>query len=148
MLAQTHIVALIVALGRSAPPVADLVDAHATHPLPSELASRVMVRAASSSGQQIVIGAQAPIDVATQVHLQCVARAPAGSGLSPQQAVDPIVAAMHERLMSDTTLPAAGYEIDFAFDWVWDEDELDESIGSVRAIYTLRHRAAHNSLTV
>lgn len=148
MLAQTQIVSLIVAIGRAAPAVAELVDDHSTRPLPAELASRVMVRAASSSGQQIVIGAQAPIDVATQVHLQCVARAPAGSGLSPQQAVDPVVAAMHARLMSDTTLPAAGYEIDYAFDWVWDEDEMDESIGSVRAVYTLRHRAAHNSLTV
>ena len=146
MLAHRQLLDLVEAAFQQAPAIAGgEVQRHRTRPVPAEKDQAVRLRVVRSLPSPLA-GTSAPIDWETLLAVQSLARATTGQ--TPDEAVEPVLVAAHTRLVSTAaaTLRAAGFEVDPGPTLGWDEDEAEERIGSLTAIYTVRHRSTYDTL--
>jgi hypothetical protein len=145
MLAQRQLLNLIEADLLASPAVAGgNVQRQGGRPLATGKGQMVTLRLVRSRGQQVMLGGPSPIEWQTLVGIGCVARAT--SGQTPDEAVADLVAAVHARIAGSTALATAGYRVHPEHHLEWEQDELEERIGAVIAIYTVRHLSAANSI--
>jgi hypothetical protein len=141
MLAHRQLLDLIEAALLADPPVAGgNVQRQGTRPLAATKSQMVTLRLVRSRGQQVMLGGPAPIEWQTLVGVGCIARGVAPQ--TPDEAVSDLVAAVHARIAGTATLAAAGYRLHPEHHLEWEQDEIEERIGAVIAIYTVRHVAA------
>lgn len=113
-----------------------------TRPMADTQAQMVSLRIVNSRGA----GQLDLVEWVTTVGVQCIA-----SAIEPTAAdvaVASLLEAVHARIVGATSLQAAGYLLAKDFRLEWDQEELDERIGSVEAIYTVRHYGALGNITV
>lgn len=145
MWAQQDLVGRVVAILQAAPAVAQLVTRRTSRPVDGDIATAVRVRLGPSRGAAMAMSGGAPIDWDLSFITECVARS-SGAGQAPDEAVGPVVVAVFARLLADTTLAAAGFQLMPEFGVQPDQDELDERIGQASFIFSVRHRTAYNSI--
>lgn len=136
MLAHQRLRSLIVEALSTAPAVCSHVKRGATRPLPEGIGQGVFVRVLGGPGEALVMGGEAPIDWHATVAIDCVARAAAGQ--AGDEAVGPLLVAVHRRLMVDTTLGAAGFSLLPQFEIRFDGDDLDDRIGGAQINFRVR----------
>jgi hypothetical protein len=143
---QQALVGQVVALLQASPSVAPVVTRRTSRPVADGVDKAVRVRLGPSIGEQILLSGVAPTDWSAVVAVECLARC--GATQSPDEAVGPLVSAVYARILTDTTLPVAGFQLDPAFRIEPDQDELDERIGVAVLSFTVRWRSQHNSIEV
>jgi hypothetical protein len=145
MLAHAHLVDLIEAHLTGAPAVAGgQVGRFRTRAVSAEAPQAVNVRLGRSLPQPLA-GYGAPVDYDTQLVVECLGRA-RGSA-DTDAAAGQVLQDAHSRLAAHAAaLDAAGFSITLAPSLQWSQDDVDERIGVVVAIYNVQHRAA--SLTL
>jgi hypothetical protein len=140
MLAHQQLLGLVEAALLTAPPVASgNVYRSRTRPIPEGANQAVRVRLVRSTPTSLA-GLQAPVDYATLIGVECLARA-TGAGVAADEAAGPVLVDVQAKLVADTTLAAAGYTLDLGPQLEWDSDDTDERVGAVIAVYTVQHRA-------
>lgn len=141
MLAQRKLLDLILADLQAGTPVAGgNIQRQASRALAAGTSQMVTLRLVRSRGNPIMLGGDSPIEWQTLVGIGCVARA--ATGQTPDEAVADLLAAVHARVAGSTALAAAGYRVHPEHHLEWDQDELEDRIGAVIAIYTVRHLSA------
>jgi hypothetical protein len=144
MLAHQQLMDALMASLSASPAVAGgNIHRHRTRPVADGVAQSVSLRVLSSTPQPLV-GMHAPIDWITRIGVECVGRAAADS--TADQAAGPVLQAVHGRLCSDAALAGAGFDLMPWPELSWDQEDLDERIGAVIAIYTVRHRTTPTDL--
>jgi hypothetical protein len=118
------------------------VKRHRTRPMADDQAQMVSLRVVNSRGA----GQMDLVEWVTTVGVLCVCSAIEPT--TPDAAVASLLETVHARIAGATTLQPAGYLLDKAFRLEWDQEELDERIGAVEAIYTVRHFGALTNITV
>lgn len=99
--AFTRITMALVELLEVDPPVADVIFRARTRPVPKNAGSAINVQFSSGRPAEGVING-APVDWMSKFTIECLARAAADQ--SPDDAVDPLLTAVYERIAADTTL--------------------------------------------
>lgn len=146
MLAHRQLMDLIEADLLATPAVAGgNVQRQRNRPMPTGQAQQVSLTLVRSRGRQAMLGGATPIEWQTVIGVECIARA--GATVMSDEAVADLVADVHARITGSTALVAAGYLINPEHDLQWDDDTLDERIGAVTAVYTVRHFGALSTLT-
>ena len=113
--------------------------------LPEAFTSAVNIRIIRSDPEGYA-GVGAPIDWVTRVGFECIAKVKAPS--APDGGASAVLAAVHTRLTaSSSTFEQSGFEFDPAPTLQWDQDDSDERIGAVIAIYNVRHRTNSTTLS-
>jgi hypothetical protein len=151
MLAHAHLVDLIEAHLTGAPAVAGgQVGRFRTRAVSADTPQAVNVRLGRSVPQPLA-GYGAPVDYDTQLVLECLGRARGNGGAGTDTDTDTVAGQVlqeaHSRIAANAAaLDAAGFSITLAPSLQWAQDDADERIGVVIAIYNVQHRAA--SLTL
>lgn len=149
MLAHAHLVDLIEAHLTGAPAVAGgQVGRFRTRAVSADAPQAVNVRLGRSVPQPLA-GYGAPVDYDTQLVVECLGRARGngGTGNDTDTAAGQVLQDAHSRIAANAAaLDAAGFSITLAPSLQWAQDDADERIGVVIAIYNVQHRAA--SLTL
>ena len=101
----------------------------------------VSIRVISSRGT----GQLDLVEWVTTVGVLCVASTIAPT--TPDVAVDSLLEMVHARIAGASSLLSGGYLLAKDFSINWDQEEMDERIGSAEAIYTVRHYGALTSIT-
>lgn len=144
MLAHQLLMDALMASLVAAPAVAGgNIQRHRTRPVADGVQQAVSLRVLGSTPQPLA-GLGAPIDWITRIGIECIGRA--GTDSTADQAAGPVLQAVHTRLCTDSALASAGFDL---FPWPelsWDQEDLDERIGAVIAIYTVRHRTTPTDL--
>lgn len=144
MLAHQLLMDALVASLSAAPAIAGgNIQRHRTRPVADGVAQAVSLRVLGSTPQPLA-GMGAPIDWSTRIGIECVGRA--GVDSTADQAAGPVLQAVHSRLCADAALPAAGFDLMPWPELSWDQEDTDERIGAVIAIYTVRHRTTPTDL--
>lgn len=142
MIAHQQLLDLVEAALLAGPAVAGgNVKRHRTRPMAEDQAQMVSLRIVNSRGA----GQLDAVEWVTTLAVLCVAAATEPT--TPDVAVASLVESVHARIAGATSLLSAGYLVQKDFRLEWDQEELDERIGSVEAIYTLRHYGALTSIT-
>lgn len=144
MLAHQQLVGHVVAALSAAPAVAQVVTRRGSRAIADGINSAVRVRILASIAEPIALGGTSPIDWTAQLAIECMART--GASQAPDEAAGPLLLAVHARLMADTTLAAAGYQLLPEMQINPDEDELDERIGTAMLVLSVRWTSAYNTL--
>lgn len=145
MLAQKRLVDLIEADLQAGPAVAGgNIQRQGMRPLAAGTSEMVALRVVRSHGRPVMLSGEAPLEWQTLVAVGCVARAAAGQ--APDEAVAGLLAAVHGRISGSAALAAAGYRVHPEHHLEWDQEELEDRIGAVTAIYTVRHLGAITSI--
>lgn len=139
MLAQQQLVGLIVTALQAEPAVAPLVARQRVRPVGLDVSSAVVVRLMRSQCANNFLGGQGPLDWSATLALECVVRT--GATQAPDEAVGPLLQAVHARLLADPALVGAGYRLEPEILIDWDQDEVDERIGSATLVISVRWRA-------
>lgn len=136
----------VVALLQSAPAVAGgRVYSARTRAFPSDVTSAVNVRLERSTSQLAsVIGGRT--SWATLITVECYGRLDAGSS---DEAADPVLEAVFERLASDPSLGGQAMSVEpLEGDTLsWDFDALDSNMACVTAKFVVRHQTTGRTLT-
>ena len=143
---QHQLLQAVVALLQAAPAVAELVQEERDESAGFAVASLVDVSVPSSEpdGQGLSLS---PVMWASTVRLAIYGRA--GDGITARAAASPIVAACYARLMADTTLAAAGFQMDGPPTMPeLNGTEAQDRIGAVLLQWRFLHRSAWADLTV
>ena len=142
MIAHQQLLDLIEAALNAAPAVAGgNVKRHRTRPMAEDQSQMVSLRVINSRGA----GQLDLVDWTTTVGVLCVASTVEPT--TPDAAVSGLLETVHARIAGASTLQPAGYLLQKDFRLEWDQEELDERIGAVEAIYTVRHFGALTSIT-
>jgi hypothetical protein len=118
-------------------------------PMPAGVAQMVSLRIVRSRAEPLFLGdaepgAAGPLQWQSSVGIECVARATGNT--DPDEAVADLLASVHARITGDAVLRASPYQVHPAFSLEWDQDELDERLGAVTCLYTVRHLGALTSI--
>lgn len=121
------------------------VGRHRTRPVGADVPQAVNMRLARSLPQPLA-GLGAPVDYETQLVLECLGRAK--NQTETDAAAGEVLQAAHSRIAANVAaLEQAGYSIVMAPTLQWDQDDADERIGVVIAIYTVLHRTSSDTLS-
>lgn len=114
-------------------------------PLPEVFTGAINVRILRSDPEPLA-GIGAPITWSTRVAFECIGRA--SSSTAPDEVAAPVFEALHLRLASSVVaLAAAGFELDLSPTLQWDQDEQEDRIGAIVAIYNVRHSTSPYTMT-
>ena len=144
MWAQQDLAGRVVALLQGSPAVAEQVTRRVTRPTAGTIDTAVRVRIGPMRGEQLFLAPDSAVDWQLSIVCECMARA--ATNQAPDEAVGPVVSAVHARLLSDTTLRAAGFELQPEFQIDPDQEETDERIGAAAHVFTFRWVGAFASL--
>lgn len=134
----------MVTLLKSGPAIADQVYGARTRPIPSDVGSAVNVKLGRSSSQlSSVIGG--PTDWSTLIAVECYGKVEGGSS---DEAADPVLEAVFERLASDPNLGGIAMSVEpLEGDTLqWDFDSLETNMACVTAKFVVRHRTTGRTL--
>jgi hypothetical protein len=95
-----------------------------------------------------MVGGSAPVDWATRIRIECLARDLLGT--SPVKALDvatTLAAQCQTRVLQDAALQSMVSEV-LPAPMQWDEDEADTSLTACQCLFTLTHRTPFSNLIV
>jgi hypothetical protein len=146
MLAQQVLLDILQAALEADPPLFDGgVGRQRTRTLPADFTGAVNVRAVRADPTDELAGFGAPVHYTTRIGLECIGKVLAPN--APDEAAGAVLTLAHGRIMAYVSaLQTAGFEIDPSPSLMWDQDELDERIGAVTAIYNFRHTCSPSTL--
>jgi len=146
MLAQQKLVGLVVAALEASPALAAAkVYRQRTRAVSTEVAMALVVRHVVSESTAVLSGINAPLDWESTLAIECIARS--GANQTPDEAVGPLVLAVHACLTADTSLHQDGFEMQPKLRITHDQDELDERIGAAVILFTVQWRSPYTSLS-
>lgn len=150
--AHQQLVDLIVSSLMASPAVAaGTVFRQRKRAIAASVQQAVCVRIVSSGGRSLKGSifrdpVMPPTEWLTSVAVDCVAR------VAPGQATDAAVADLldlvHQRITQSAALATAGYIVSPDHSLDWDQEDMDESISGVSALYTIRHTTPPRTLSV
>lgn len=147
MLAQQKLVGVVVAALEAAPSLAAAkVYRQRARALGADVAMALVVRHVVSESTAVLSGLNAPLDWESTLAIECIVRS--GAGQAPDEAVGPLVLAVHACLMADASLHQAGFELQPKLRITHDQEELDERIGAAVILFTVQWRSPYASLSV
>jgi hypothetical protein len=145
MTLHTQLLDLVQSALASVPAVAPVIHRHRTRPMPPQVAQMLTLRLVRSLGEPIYLSGPDALQWTSIVAIEYLARVPVG--VETDAAVADMLSTGHQRLLSDAVLQAAGVRIEPRYQLDWDQDELDERIGAVTALYTMRHQGDLTTLS-
>lgn len=122
-------------------------DAGVNRTMDADVASEIRVFLDQSLPSPIV-GGSAPVDWATRVRIECLARDVLGS--TPVKAFDAasaLAANVQKRILESSTLAALVSEV-LPAPMQWARDEADTLLGACQCLFTLVHRTPFTNLIV
>ena len=146
MLAHTALLAALEAALLAAPAVAGGEVARSrSAPVKATAAQAVRLRLLSADPEPLS-GYLAPADCTTRVAVECLGRV--DSTGDADEAAGQVLQAVHTRLAANAAaLEAAGFSLQLYPQLRWDQEDADERIGVVIAIYTVTHRVHTEDLS-
>lgn len=146
MLVHQQLVGLVIGALQAAPALAGgHIYRHRARAVAADVPALITVRVLSSQSTAALAGWGAPVDWVARIALDCAART--GATQAPDEAVAPLLLAAHQRLVADTSLRDAGFDLEPDVQIDWDQEDLDERIGSALCVCTVRWRSPYHDLS-
>lgn len=121
------------------------VGRHRSRPVGADVPQAVNLRLGRSVPDPMA-GVGAPINYETQLVIECLGRAKGPA--ETDEAAGQVLQDTHTRIAANAAdLAQAGYSILLAPTLQWDQDDADDRIGVVIAIYPVLHRTSSETLS-